>query len=214
MVCSENGRLYIGSMTPDRKFELIRTAVSIIPATVLSAWAFVHQRRQTMARLKVVVSPMFWNTLTNAQVMADDWPGIAVLNQSTFPLKVSNVGFRVGRKYFEFGKPLVGPYLKPAEEWPMEIAPRSRVGLYLDRHAMEGIKFVNAVPSVLKEKPVWEVGRAYAMTECSHTFISPHLSKSTIGLLSKARKAQSGESAKSHPVPQTENLQELLDKLK
>jgi hypothetical protein len=177
-------------LTPDHKFELIRTAVSIIPATVLSAWAFIHQRRQTMARLKVVVSPMFWNSMTNEQVMADDWPGVAVLNQSTFPLKVSNVGFKVGRKHFEFGKPLVGPYLKPADEWPMEIAPRSRVGLYLDRHAMEGVKFVNAVPSVLNSKPIWEVGRAYAMTECNHKFISPRISKANIEFLSKARKAK------------------------
>jgi hypothetical protein len=181
---------YIDSMTPEHQFQLFLTCISVIPATLLSAWAVVHQYRQTAARLKVVVSPTFWNSMTNEQVMADDWPGIAVLNQSTFPLRVSNVGFRVGRKYFEFGKPLVGPYLKPAEEWPMEIAPRSRIGLYLDRHALDGVKFVNAAPAVLNGKPIWEAGRAYAMTECSHTFISPRLSKQALEILSKARNAR------------------------
>jgi hypothetical protein len=181
---------YIGSMTPEHQFQLFLTCILAVPATVLSAWALIDQHRQTATRLKVVVSPMFWNTLANAQIMADDWPGISVLNQSAFPLRVSNVGFRVGRKHFEFGKPLVGPRLEPAEEWPMEIAPRSRIGLHLDRHALEGVKFVNAVPSVLNSKPIWEVGRAYAMTECNHKFVSPRLSKRALEIFSKARNAR------------------------
>jgi hypothetical protein len=183
-------------MTPDHKFELIRTVISIIPATVLSAWAFVHQRRQTATRLKVLVSPVFWGGVHGEEWLADDLPGIVVLNESTFPLRVSSIGFRIGRKHYPFGRPIAGRDLQPASEWPMEIAPRSRIALYLNPHTIEALSFTNSVTPVLNGKPIWEAGRAYAMTECSHTFISPRLSKRSTEMLSKARKIKLAENVR------------------
>ena len=129
-----------------------------------------------MPRLKVIISPVFWNGVTGEQRLADDWPGIVVLNESTFPLRVSNVGYKIGGKYYGFGRPLTGN-LKPPTTWPMEIEPRSRIGLYLNSHAIEGRAVIDAVSSALKGRTIWKAGRGYAMTECSHTFISRRLRK-------------------------------------
>lgn len=193
-------------MTPDHKFELIRTVVSIIPATVLSAWAFIHQRKQSATRLKVLISPVFWGGVKGEQWLADDLPGIVVLNESSFPLRVSSIGFRVGRNYYPFGRPVAGRDLQPAPEWPMEIAPRSRIALYLNPHTIEALTFTNNVSPVLNGKPIWEVGRAYAMTECSHTFISPRLSKASVEMLSKARKIKLGEDMRKAAANQSTTL--------
>jgi hypothetical protein len=196
-------------MTPDHKFELIRTVISIIPATVLSAWAFIHQRRQTAPRLKVIVSPVFWSGVAGEQWLADDWPGIVVLNESTFPLRVSSVGYKIGKKYYEFGRPITGN-LKPPTTWPMEIAPRSRISLYLNPHTIEGRAVMDAVSPALQGRTIWKAGRAYAMTECSHTFISRRLKKSSVEMLSKARKAQEPQVLNAIPP----KVKEQIDKAK
>jgi hypothetical protein len=186
-------------MTPDHKFELIRTIVSIIPATVLSAWAVIHQRRQTAPRLKVIVSPVFHAGVTDEQWLADDWPGIVVLNESTFPLRVSSVGYKIGGKYYGFGRPVLGN-LKPPATWPMEIAPRTTIALYLDmQNPYVGRHYVNDASPALNGKPIWTAGRAYATTECSHTFISRRLKKSSVEMLTKARKVQATQVLKEIP---------------
>jgi hypothetical protein len=172
-------------LTPDHKFELFRTVVAAVPATIVSAWALIHQRRQITPRLEVVLSPVFWPTLNGKGILKkDNWPGIMVRNQSAFPLRICNVGFRIGKKYFEFGKPLDGNFKESA--WPYEIAPRARAAFYRNESADFGQSFVKALSPELKGKPIWEVGHGYAMTECARTFVSPRLSRKSLRLLRTA----------------------------
>ena len=84
-------------MTPEHEFQLLLTGISIVPATALSAWALINQRRQTTASLDVLMSPIFMSTVEGKSVLTEDWPGIAVRNQSTFPLRICSVGTRSGR---------------------------------------------------------------------------------------------------------------------
>jgi len=172
-------------MTPDHKFELLRTVASVIPATVLSVWAFIHQRRQTLPRLEVLISPIRWATIDGKSVLGEDWPGLVVRNQSTFPLRVFNVGFRIGRKFYSFGRPAVGgdSALTPAKQWPLELAPRSRTAFYLDGVP---VSFGDSIKPALKGRRIWEVARAYAMTECNHTFVSRKLSRKALATLRQA----------------------------
>jgi hypothetical protein len=170
-------------MTPEHKFELLRTVISIIPATALSAWALIHQRRQTRARLDVLMSPLFTSTVDSKGVLTDSWPGVAVRNQSTFPLRICSVGYCIGKKFYAFDEPLNNVFTK-FEEWPSEISPRSRVAFYPGPAAERNFRVGGLYD--IKRKKVWEVGRAYVMTECNKLFLSPKMSQKTLRLLRKA----------------------------
>ncbi len=126
---------------------------------MLSVWAFIHQRRQTLPRLEVLISPIWWATIDGKSVLGEDWPGLVVRNQSTFPLRVFNVGFRIGRKFYSFGRPAVGgdSALTPAKQWPLELAPRSRTAFYLDGVQ---VSFGDSIKPALKGRRIWEVARA------------------------------------------------------
>jgi hypothetical protein len=172
-------------ITPDHKFELLRTVVAAVPATIVSIWALIHQRRQITPRLEVVLSPVFWPTLDGMGILKkDDWPGIVVRNQSAFPLRICNVGFRIGKKYFEFGKPLDGNFKE--SEWPYVIAPRARAAFYRNESTGFGQSFVRAITPELKGKQIWEVGHGYVMTECARAFVSPKLSRKLLQTLRTA----------------------------
>lgn len=156
-----------------------------MPATIVSLWALIHQRRQIAPRLEVVLSPIFSPTLDGKSILGkNDWPGIVVRNQSAFPLRICNVGFRIGKKYFEFGKPLDENFKESA--WPYEIAPRARAAFYRNESADFGQSFVKAISPELQGKPIWEVGHGYAMTECARTFVSPKLSRKSLQMLRAA----------------------------
>jgi len=161
-------------VTPDHKFELLRTVISIIPATALSAWALIHQRRQTAARLDVLLSPIFAEDINGKSVLQADWPGVVVRNQSNFSLRVSSVGYSVGKKFYSFEKPFDNSF-KPVSEWPLEIAPRSRVAFYPGPRAQQ--TFASVCDG--KSRKFLEVGRAYAFTECNKRFQSPRASRKT-----------------------------------
>src|ERR1700730_10835108 len=109
-------------MTHEHWFQLFLTLVTLIPATVLSFWAAVNQYRQTAPRLKVIVGPVFWANVTGEESAVEDWPGVVVLNESPFPLRVSSVGYEIGGKHYGFGRPVL-ENLKPPMTWPVEIAP-------------------------------------------------------------------------------------------
>jgi hypothetical protein len=171
-------------LTPDHKFDLFKTIVAIVPATIVSFWALINQRRQTEPRLEVVLSPVFWPTVDGKSGLGTDCPGIVVRNQSSFALRICNVGFRIGKKYFEFGRPLGSDLTE--SPWPYEIAPRARAAFYLNYHADWGRRFTNAIPPEPKGKLLWEVARGYAMTECAKTFVSPTLSRKSLRVLREA----------------------------
>jgi hypothetical protein len=180
-------------MTPEHEFELLKTAVSVVPATLLSWWALTNQRRQTQPRLEVLLSPIFNPTLDGKSVLSDDWPGVVVRNQSTFPLRVANVGFYIGKKFFTFDTPSDGQF-KPREEWPAEVAPRTRLALYPSFFAQS--TFGRILLPELKGKKPWEVLRAYAITECNHTFFSRRLPRKSLKILREAQPpAKSGTAA-------------------
>jgi len=172
-------------MTPDHKFELLRTAISIIPATALSAWALIHQRRQTAARLDVLMSPIFSSTADGKSVLGNDWPGIVVRNQSAFSLRVCSIGYRVGEKFYSFEKPLNNSFA-PVDEWPCEITPRSQVAFYPGPKVQRILQERGLSLCDSKGKKLFEVARAYAMTECNKRFFSPKLSRKTLRMLRKS----------------------------
>lgn len=174
-------------MTPEHKFEFLRTGLSIVPATLLSAWALIHQRRQTMARLDVLFSPIFVATVDGKSVLVDDWPGVVVRNQSTFPLRVSNVGYRIGKKFFTFEKPVSGNF-QEVEEWPVEVAPRTRMAFFPGPLAQ--ITLRNVLLPELNGKRLWEVGKAYAITECGRAFFSRRMSRESLKMLRDAQPQQ------------------------
>jgi hypothetical protein len=172
-------------MTPDHKFELLKVVAVAVPATIISLWALIHNRRQAQPRLEVLLSPISWPTIDGKSIFRkDEWPGIVVRNQSSFPLRICNVGFRIGNKFFEFGRPL-GLDLKETT-WPYEIAPRARAAFYRNEGADYGQTFASAITPEVKGKLIWEVARGYAMTECARTFVSPKLSRKAKRVLRKA----------------------------
>ncbi len=178
-------------MTPEHKFQLLITTVTVVPATIVAAWALINQLRQTKPRLEVVISPIMWSTVTGQPVLGDDWPGVVVRNQSFFPLRICNVGFCVGKKFYTFGKPLLNKDsdLKPAA-WPHEVAPRARAAFFLNCGTDDGRDFTNAIRPILKDKRIWEVARGYVMTECNRTFASRKMSRKSLAMLRKAAKVQ------------------------
>jgi hypothetical protein len=179
-------------MTPDHKFELMRTALSIVPATLLSAWALIHQRRQTQARLDVLLSPIFVPTVDGKSILGEDWPGVVVRNQSGFSLRVSNVGYFIGEKFYTFDKPF-GTNFNLVEEWPADVAPRTRKVFFPSPVAQATLR--SLVLPQLNGKKIWEIGRAYAITECSHTFFSRRLSRKSLKMLREAQPPAKNESA-------------------
>jgi hypothetical protein len=176
-------------LTPEHKVDLLKTALAVLPATLVSLWALISQRSQNRPQLEVVISPIFLPTIDGNSVLGDEWPGMAVRNQSSFPLRICNVGLRIGKKFFEFGTPL-GGNLKETD-WPYEIAPRARVGFYFNERADYGHRFANAISPELKGKLLWERARAYVMTECGRTFTSTKLSRKSLRELRKAVKERS-----------------------
>jgi hypothetical protein len=176
-------------ITPDHKFELLKTAVIVVPAAVASLWAL-KQWRQTKPRLDVLLTLIHLPTLDGKSVLADEWPGIVARNQSSFPLRICNVGLCIGKKFFEFGRPL-GSNLQETD-WPYEIAPRARMDFYFNQKADYGGRFGNAIRQELSPGNVlWETVRAYAMTECAHTFISKRMSHKSRRMLRQAVKDRS-----------------------
>jgi hypothetical protein len=189
-------------MTPEHWFQLFLTCILAVPATVLSAWALIDQHRQTAPRLKVIVGPVFWANVTGEESAVDDWPGVVVLNESTFPLRVNGVGYKIGGKYCRFGRPVLENG-KPPTTWPLEIAPRALIALYLDLNAQvpaEGLQFVKEASAALNGKPIWEAGRAYATTECRREFKSKRLSRKSVKMLTKAPKVQAPQVLKAIPT--------------
>ena len=59
-----------------------------------------------------------------------------VRNVSAFSLRICNIGFRVGKKNYSFGKPVINENsgFRPAP-WPYEIEPRARAAFHLDTAA-------------------------------------------------------------------------------
>ena len=174
-------------LTPEHKFQLLITVLTVVPVTIVSAWALVNQLRQTTPRLQVLLSPIFRKTVTGEPLLGDDWPGVVVRNLSPFSLRICNVGFRIGRKHYSFGKPLLlkDSDLRPAT-WPYEVAPRARAGFYLNSTTDDGLNFTNAVLPILKDKLIWEISRGYVMTECNKSFVSPKMSPKTLRTLRRA----------------------------
>ncbi|MFI5108716.1 MAG: hypothetical protein ACHP78_07715, partial [Terriglobales bacterium] len=173
-------------MTPEHQFQLLITIVPVVPATLVSAWALVNQWRQTTPRLEVLVSPVLSRTVSGESVLVEDRYGMVVRNLSPFPLRVCNVGYRIGKKYYSFGRPVMNENsgLTPGP-WPYEIASRTRAAFYLDYSKQDAKAFTNAIlqPESEAGKPLWEISRAYAMTECNRTFTSPGISRKTLRML-------------------------------
>lgn len=172
-------------MTPEHKFQLLLAGLSIIPATALSAWALIHQRRQTTASLDVLMSPIFSPTIDGKSILGNDWPGVVVRNQSTFSLRLCSIGYCVGKRFYSFEKPMNGSFAL-VNEWPFEITPRSRVAFYPSPRAQRVFqeRGLNLIDS--KGKKLLEVARAYAMTECNKHFLSPKISRKTLRRLREA----------------------------
>ena len=171
--------------------------VTVVPATLVSIWALINQRRQTTPNLRVVISPLFSTGVNGESVLADDWYGVVVRNLSPFPLRICNIGYHIGKKYYSFGKPVINPGKSENSTWPYEIAARARASFYLDYSGQEAKVFTNAVllESKAQEKLLWEISRAYAMTECNMTFISPRIARKTLQMLRRvARGRQNGSS--------------------
>ena len=172
------------AMTSDHKFQLAITILTITPATILSWWALVNQRRQTKPRLQVLPSPITVKSITGESIVTDNWPGIVVRNLSPFSQRVCNVGYCIGKKFYTFGRPLLNrdSALVNESPWPWEIEPRSRAAFHADL-TREGAEFAAAITPALKGKLLLEVGRAYAMTESGETFFSKPLSRKTRQML-------------------------------
>lgn len=169
-------------MTPEHEFQLLITGITVIPATLIAAWALINQRRQTEPRLKVLPSPMMASTVTGKEVLVSpQWPGIVIRNESSFELRICNVGYCIGKKFYTFGRPLVFSPDVESPPWPWVIEPRARVGFHVDLFTDEGQKFSNELTSTLKNgRFLWEVGRAYAVTECGRWFYSKRLSRKAV----------------------------------
>jgi hypothetical protein len=180
--------LFFFVMTPEHKFQLGIAVLTITPATILSLWALVNQRRQTTPRLKILPSPITMKSITGKTVFVDQWPGIVVLNHSPFPVRVCNVGYCIGRRHYTFGKPLLNEDSALINEapWPWEIEPRSRAAFHPDL-AGDGQDFVKAITPALNGKPVLAVARAYAISETAGPFYSKRLSRKSLGTLQQGR---------------------------
>ncbi|MBZ5503828.1 MAG: hypothetical protein LAN59_16595 [Acidobacteriia bacterium] len=171
-------------MTPEHTFELLKTIAAVVPATVISVWALISQRRQVKPRLEVLLSPIFWKTIDGKPALGDDWPGIVVRNQSAFPLRVCNVGLKIDKKYYQFGKPLLNRDSQLQEsEWPYEVAPRARAAFYVNYGTDDGRRFTKDIPSKAKDRLTWEAARGYAITECGREFVSKKLSRQSLQML-------------------------------
>jgi hypothetical protein len=174
-------------LTPEHKFDLLKTVIAVVPATFISTWALISQRRQVRPKLEVLLSPIFWSTVSGQRVLGEELPGIVVRNQSAFPLRICNVGFKVGKKYFEFGKPLLSRNSQIEEtEWPFEINPRARAAFFIDNINEHGVKLTKAIAPELKGKRIWKMARGYAMTECGRQFTSKKMSRRSIQALRRA----------------------------
>lgn len=173
-------------LSPDHAFDLLKIAVAPALATLGSWWALRRQRRQAEPRLVVILSLVHLPTLDGKSVLADEWPGILVRNQSPFPLRICNVGLRVGDKFFEFGRPL-GEDLRETA-WPYEIAPRTRAAFYFNASGDYGRRLANSISPEVRGRLLWEAVRGYAMTECAKTFTSPRLGRKTKKMLRAAVK--------------------------
>lgn len=180
-------------MTSEHQFQLLITIVIVVPATLVSAWALVNQLRQTRPKLEVLISPVFSRSASGEPVLTDDWYGVVVRNVSSFPLRICNIGYRIGKKYYSFGKPVINENsgFTPSP-WPYEIAPRARAAFHLDYSGHEAKLFTNAVGPLELEsgKLLWEISRAYAITECNRTFISRRISRETLQMLRKAARSR------------------------
>jgi hypothetical protein len=176
-------------LSPDHAFDLLKIALAAVLGALVSLWGLRRQRRQNEPRLEVVLSPIFLATLDGKSVPADDWPGILVRNQSPFPLRICNIGFRVGDKLFEFGIPLGADLRETA--WPYEIAPRTRTAFYFNADADYGRRLASSVWPELKGRLLWQTVRGYAITECAKTFTSPRLCRKTKKMLRVAVKERS-----------------------
>ena len=178
-------------MTAEHQFQLLLTIVIIVPATLVSTWALVNQLRQTRPKLEVLISPVLSETVSGEPVLVDDWYGVVVRNVSPFPLRICNIGFRIGKKYHSFGKPVINENseFKPAP-WPYEIESRARAAFHLDYSGQDGKAFTDVIskPESESGKLLWEISRAYAMTECNRTFISPRMPRKTLQMVRQAAK--------------------------
>jgi hypothetical protein len=187
-------------LTPEHQFDLLKTAVVVIPATIISLRVLRHQRRQTRPQLDVVICPIFVPAADGSSVLADEWPGILVRNQSSFPLRICNVGFRIGKNFFEFGRSLESDLTETP--WPYEIAAHVRATFYFNERRDYGRRFRKAISPVLKGKFLWETVQGYAMTECAKTFSSPRLCRKTRRMLRQA----ADNRAKAFPLAQPNQI--------
>ncbi|MGA2301049.1 MAG: hypothetical protein ABSG77_10205 [Candidatus Acidiferrum sp.] len=178
-------------MTAEHQFQLIIAIVTVVLATLVSAWALVNQLRQTRPSLEVLISPVLSRTVDGELVLKDDWYGVVVRNVSPFPLRICDIGYRVGKKYYSFGKPVIreNSEFKPVS-WPYEIEPRARAAFHLDYSGQDGKAFTDVIskPESESGKLLWEISRAYAMTECNRTFISPRMPRKTLQMIRQAAK--------------------------
>jgi hypothetical protein len=170
-------------ITPEHKFQLFITLLSVLAATALGVWALINQRRQTVRRLKVLPSPIMVDTVHGERVLPNAWPGVVVQNVSPFSLRICNIGYRVGKKFYTFGKP-VGKNLQEIE-WPHELPSRARALFLLNETTLDGQLFINRMSPLLDRKPVWEIARGYAMTECGKCFTSKRFTRKTVRYLRK-----------------------------
>jgi len=131
------------------------------------------------------MSPIFSPTVDGKSVLGDDWPGIVVVNQSAFSLRVCSIGYRVGKKFYSFEKPLNSSFAS-VKDWPFEITSRSREAFYPSPRAQRVFQECGLSLRDSKGKKLLEVARAYAITECNKRFFSPKLSQKTLRLLRKA----------------------------
>lgn len=173
-------------MTPEHEFELVTVLVPVIPATLLSIWALINQRRQTEPRLEVLPSPTMTEAVTGKHILMDELPGVAVRNLSSYPLRICNVGYRIGKKFYTFGKPHVNWKSTDDSLWPCVLEPHARVALHANFNSRDGLNFANAVKPSLGDRFLWEAGRAYVATECGRWFFSKRLSRKSVRVLRDA----------------------------
>lgn len=168
-------------MTPDHEFQLLLAAITVVPATIVSAWALISQLRQTKPRLQVLTSPITTLTIEGKRVLTENWPGVVVRNFSPFPIRICNVGFTIGKKrFYQFGTPLNSKFEEMS--WPCEIEPRQRLVFYVNEDSLDGRQFINAIPKDVRQD-IWRLGLGYAMTECGNTFFSKPISRKSVQVL-------------------------------
>jgi hypothetical protein len=161
----------------EHKFQLIITGIAVLPATVVSIWALINQLRQTATRIKVRPFQMQMDTLTGP-VLSDPWSGVEIRNLSGFPVYIRGVGFRIDGRLYGFGRPL--NHRDVEVKWPYELAPHRMCAFRLRPSSFEGRRFINGVKPLLKEKFIWEVGTAYAITETDERFYSKKIPRKAL----------------------------------